>query len=287
MTQGQKIYNSEVIKSVFDLYNSGLSLHRVGNKLDISHCTVRDYLHRAGVKRRPRGNYKTCSLNESAFEEINPESSYWIGMLNADGNVHHRKKSDSDNISLGLKDKEHVEKFKKFMNSGHKIWEEKKLNKRTGKYTYSAKLTFTSKKIAQDLANWSIEPRKSCKEKVHPVLKYNRDFWRGMFDGDGCFSFKKTGQLFCYLLGSNNVIEKFIDFLDSHKIKYGKIRKRKSEGLYDLNISSKRKGRRGSKGNQLEDYIHIHKFYNLLYEDAFIYLNRKRNYFEKTIREFK
>lgn len=276
----KKIHSHEQFNQLVDLYNSGLTLKQVSNKIgNVSETTVRNYLLKVGIKLRPSYNQKRISLNESAFESLTPESSYWIGMLLADGNIRIMKRQNSYMVSYPSKDKEHVEKFKKFMCSGHKIYYRKSFNK-NGKTYKSYMLSFNSKKIYDDLIKWNIEPCKSLKEKVHPKLKFNRDYWRGLFDGDGGFCLDKTNRLNCYQLGSDNVIKNFRGFLDSHNIKYGKTYNRDWKGLYNIELSEERKGQWGNKGNQLEDYIHIHKFYNLLYKDAFTYLDRKRNYFK-------
>ena len=250
------------------LYNSGFNLVQVGKQIGLGKETVRYHLIKSEIKIRPRGRYRTCSLNESVFETLNPKSCYWIGMLLADGNIYSLKNCDSYTISYSSKDKEHVEKFKLFMGSGRKISRRERFDKRTKKWYISYELSFSSKKVYVDLISWYIEPRKSTREKVHPKLKYNRDFWRGMFDGDGSLSINKKNRLTCYQLGSDNVINNFRDFLDSHYIKYGKICKTKVKGLYIIKISTR------------NNYIHIYKFYNLIYKDAPVSLDRKRNFFK-------
>lgn len=42
-------------------------------------------------------------------------------MLLADGNIYCNKEQNTYYISLPSTDKEHIEKFKLFMNSGHKV----------------------------------------------------------------------------------------------------------------------------------------------------------------------
>lgn len=273
----QLIYNtSEESKEISNLYNSRLSFKDISRKINISESTIRKRLIKAGIKIRPIGA-RRVSLNESVFETMTSESAYWVGMLLADGNLYKQKHCNSYQINYASKDKEHVEKFKKFLNSGHKIFCRKYKNKK-GKFYFVYTLTVCSKIIYNSLIDWSLTPCKSTKEKVNSTLKYNRDFWRGMFDGDGCFSRTlKTGGLFCYLAGSYSVISDFKDFFSFHNIKHCKIRK--TDSIYRLNISSEREWKKSNKGIQLEDYIHICKFYSLLYKDASIYLNRKYTYF--------
>ena len=222
----------EQINQIVNLYNARFTLKQISEIEGTCLETIRQRLLKAGVKMYPKGN-RRLSLNKYAFETLTPKSSYWIGMLLADGNLYKSKDRESYHISLGLavKDRKHVEKFKKFMNSDHKISEYDFLNK-TGNRKRGVNFNFSSKKIYDDLISWYIEPRKSCKEKVHPKLKLNRDFWRGMFDGDGSVGvYLNKGKLrfSMRLWGSNNVINNFKDFLGYHNIKHGKICKTKTE----------------------------------------------------------
>ena len=266
-----------------DLYNSGLTIKQVSNEVNVPWTTVQRYLGKLNCKMRPANNIRKYTLNESVFEELNPESSYWIGFLLADGCIYKHKKWESYTTQLALarKDKLHVKKFKEFVGSNEEVYDYKVFSKKTNRFSYGSKLRFCSKKIYDDLIPWCILPQKSTREKVHPKLKFNRDFWRGYFDGDGCFTRDgKAGQFVSMLVGSVYVIRDFADFLDSHNIKHGKVLIKDGRGLYKLNVSSERRGKHGSKGNQFEDYNHINNLHRLLYKDASTYLDRKYNYFK-------
>lgn len=56
---------------------------------------------------------RKLSHNTGAFERLTPESLYWLGMLATDGNVH-QYKTWSPCITLVLKDRDHVDKFRSF-----------------------------------------------------------------------------------------------------------------------------------------------------------------------------
>ena len=105
-------------------YVSGLPMRVIGRQLNISYSTVRKRLHEASIKIRPAScgiPSRRLSLNENIFEELDCESSYWIGMLLADGCIFFMKNQNSYKVSYSSKDKEHIEKFKSFIGSGHKI----------------------------------------------------------------------------------------------------------------------------------------------------------------------
>src|SRR5271166_7037406 len=58
-------------------------------------------------------------LNHSIFETIDSEEkAYWLGFLLADGSIQVRKNVQKIvKLALAIEDKEHLEKFKKFVNS--------------------------------------------------------------------------------------------------------------------------------------------------------------------------
>ena len=57
-------------------------------------------------------------VNEDYFEDINTkEKAYWLGVLYADGAI-----NKNNSVRLGMKDKDHIEKFKKAIGAiNHKI----------------------------------------------------------------------------------------------------------------------------------------------------------------------
>lgn len=242
------------------LYNTGYSLKEIAEILGYSSVGIWKFLKRHNVKIRPVGIRRRLSLDESVFESINPDSAYWIGFLLADGNVYCKDKNQRTiSLNLSFTDIFQVEKFRSFMKSGHKIHIFK--NKPTNRYT--AKLAFHSKKIAKDLNMWGVTPKKSFTAKVHPNLKDNRDFWRGVFDGDGCISTSKQGFTVMVLYGTKFIISDFTDFLDSYSIRHGKMLVRK--GLYSTQVCNK---------------VGVSKLHDILYNNAKTYLERKCKYFD-------
>ena len=86
-------------------------------------------------------------------------------------------------LSLSAKDKAHVKRFREFLKSKHKITV----------YTYNAsfgrttqaRLAFISSPIWDRLLVLGIKPRKTEGCSVDDSLAFDRDFWRGVIDGDG------------------------------------------------------------------------------------------------------
>jgi len=119
-------------------------------------------------------------LNPFVFDNINEESSYWLGFLAADGSV----SKDAKYVELTLKDLEHVEKFRDFLESDHKI--SKRTVKSNGAMTY--RIIVGSTYLCNRLIELGIVNRKTYKELVIPdeITNNNlRHYIRGYFDGDG------------------------------------------------------------------------------------------------------
>lgn len=127
------------------------------------------------------------AYNENAFNVFNPESSYWSGLISADGCI---KKSGKNSMCLELSsnDLELTNGFKSFMKSNKPIYTKiHKINKKLNYYT-----TIHSPFIIDDLKMWNLEPKKSCFNKIPDCIKNNKNllgYWiTGLIDGGGCIS---------------------------------------------------------------------------------------------------
>lgn len=189
-------------------YEACHNIAAVARKYNAPHPTIRQIIRRAGGKTQRNRH----TLNENAFNdaECNREACYWLGFLLADGCVT-EKAVGQTMLSVGLhrKDVDHLRRLRDFLGSSHSISD-------NGRHVrYSVK----SDHLAQTLSTYGIVPRKSLIAKVPEVMKFNRDFWRGVVDGDGCLSFYKHRRGWIRptisLIGTLNVIESFRDFARS------------------------------------------------------------------------
>jgi hypothetical protein len=87
--------------------------------------------------------------------------------------------SDKGKIVLRLqqRDRRHIEKFRAFLGSEEPIYIEAR--------TKSVGITICSREMSDDLAELGIIPRKSLISQACDSLAESKEFWRGMFDGDG------------------------------------------------------------------------------------------------------
>lgn len=238
----------EVIKLFQEQY---LSQTEIAKKFSICTKTVREILERHDIKKRALSeSYRKYDLNQQVFEKITPESSYWIGFLLADGCVSKEEKG-SDMISLRLcdKDKSHLKKFRNFLET------EKPIYKETSRKHIENSFYISSQKIVDDLKRFGVIPRKSL--IANPKGIDNRDFWRGVVDGDGCLYLSQKGFPSLILYGAEQVCKKFQDFVKNFcKTKASFHQK---QNIYYFSIS-------GS---------YARKTAKKLYENAEVYLDRK------------
>ncbi len=222
------------------------------------------------------------TINNNYFDKIdNEEKAYWLGFMYADGYIRQRG-DNSWLISLCQNEKSVLEKFLKSLNSNHNIG---KYVTNTGfsikKESIYYKVTIHSEKLFKSLNRLGCIPNKSLilkfptEEQVPEYLISH--FIRGYFDGDGCVCISKStrhyknySSISNYLLvnicGTIEFLESlkrvlpFIEYKDSiiHK------EKKRISNCYRMDFTS-------TKRSNL--------FYNYIYKNATIYLDRKKETF--------
>lgn len=178
--------------------------------------SIRNLLRKENIKltnKKTRGFPRISNF----FEEIDTaDKAYWLGFLYADGTI----SSSSNSISLGTKDKEHVEKFRDALgalNNKIAVREDTRFSKTCVIYNF----TIHDAQLHQDLIKWGCVPNKSYLDlhlpKIPEELKWH--FIRGLFDGDGCLSYsleRKNFQL--SFIGSRTLMEEVRHFFGKDKI---------------------------------------------------------------------
>lgn len=200
---------------------------------------------------------KKYSYNENIFENIdNEEKAYWLGFLYADGYVRSDKRGNELKLKLGVKDKEHLLKFKIFISDDEipVFYEEYKNSK-------CYKVSINSKKIVNDLIKLGCINKKSLIIKF-PIIKdeLKNHFIRGYFDGDGSISYSKKMVLLNIISGSNIFLSEISKVFESIGTKNSNL----------VGVSNIYKYIQFSK---MED---LYKIYQFLYKDSSIFLDRKK-----------
>ena len=249
-----------------ELYVQGKSLRAIAQELNIDRKKLSKKLKEDGlIIRDPNKNSiskskRVYSLNESVFSNIDSEEkAYWLGFLYADGYINRDR--NSIELSLAECDLEHLEKFKSFTEC------ENEIKYRPNQKAY--RLVIYSQKIVDDLIKLGCTQAKSLTLQFPTESQVPshliQHFMRGYFDGDGSVSSIKANkgnsyQLRFSILGTS-------DFLNDY------------ESIL-LNVLNREKGnKRQSEGQAFSVSYNGNKqaknFFNFLYNNATIYLERK------------
>lgn len=147
---------------------------------------------------------RRANINEHVFDVLEtPEQFYWLGFLLADGCVTSRESRPVVALGLSQRDSAHVERFRQFISSGHR------LEVARG----ACALGVVAPHMAARLMELGIEPRKSGREQASQELSGSRDFWRGVLDGDGWIKYHRNGWGEVGLCGSEVLCGQFLSYV--------------------------------------------------------------------------
>jgi hypothetical protein len=233
-----------------------LSITQCAKDLGVSRDTLAKYLKEYN-RYEIRGIY---DVNENYFDVIDTEEkAYWLGLLTADGCIF--KSSNGIRLSLMHSDHNHVEKFKKSIESEHPIEIRK-----SGGYSDTAlvsTLTITNKHLHQALINLGFSSVKTLNERPAKQIPEHliHHYIRGIFDGDGWITYGYNYREIGFGMGKDileyikDIFERLAGVKTTYKVKFRK-------NVYIYRISAKQE---------------ILKALNFMYSDATIYLDRKYN----------
>lgn len=226
------------------------------------------------------------SYNEKYFEKIdNEHKAYWLGFLYADGYVEpiYRKdkiKAFRIEISLSEIDRPLLEAFAADIETNAKISD--KTNRIDGKEYRSCRLRVNNTKMCRDLIALGCTTKKSL-TLLFPTCnivpqEYLRHFIRGYFDGDGCVYYRERSvvdsrnnkkynrtDLLVSIVGTKDFLSEMSNILKAE----------------DINFHFNKYGHCGKSFEiRLNKRNELHNFYNYLYADATIFLDRKKAKFD-------
>lgn len=145
------------------------------------------------------------------FQYINSEDkAYWMGFLLADGYLCLGINSSVVNLTLALKDINHLKKFIKSIDG-----EEKQLRIINNKGKLSVQCMLNSKEMALDMLyhGFPLENKSFTAKPLNFSNNLMRHFWRGMFDGDGTVCLMSSGCLRIALVGTFDICNGFSKFM--------------------------------------------------------------------------
>ena len=168
------------VGEVIEKYNELKNIHKVAKYFNVSVTPIRRILNDNGLKLTNR----RYSVNHEYFNEIdNEEKAYWLGFIFADGYIRERKSGNSLEIKLSIKDKNHLELFKKCINSNHTILEQFNKVKYRGAVSKSqlCHLAVYSKRMVECIKKNGVHSRKTFTiERPNIEKELIRHFIRGI-----------------------------------------------------------------------------------------------------------
>lgn len=250
---------------IIDLYAAGDDLIAVSVKTGRGTATIRRIVAKAGITRTGLTPNRFHKVNENYFKRIDSEQkAYWLGFLMADGCIAKRSSGYRTlRINLGIKDKHHLDAFNTSIQSDYPVvFKESKSARSFGKQIIY--LGITNKAFASHLLAIGWDNFKNYGKWIEIDENLLRHQLRGFMDGDGWVSKTRTSNPpvhigFCSQFDS--VLSRINQIVGinkpSHKV--SSIRAVQYHGAA------------------------CHGIYRLLYDDATIWLSRKRQRLEELL----
>lgn len=182
-------------------------------------------------------------VSHNPFKNLEDEKTqYWLGLIAADGWLY-------KGIWLGLKDLNLITAYRDWISPNLTIHY-------SNKHHSTNRVGFGNKETVEFLINLGITPRKSLTLEIN--MPITRHFLRGVFDGDGYSP--RIGQSVKITSGSLKFLNQLSKFLFDNNIKNRIAIQQKSKNIiYALYVTASQ----------------FKAFYNLLYKDATIFMQRK------------
>lgn len=185
---------------------------QIGEIYNLSPNTIGQILRKHNIKRKnSRVNMSRLSLDIDYFKNIdNCKKAYWLGYITADGCVQKTRAK----LTICCKDLELIEKFKKDINSGHKITPLSRYDKRTNKTYQEYCFQVGNELFVKNIINNGIDEHKT---DICEFPKIKEDFIpyfvAGLFDGDGSVSIKRNNTVVCNLISTKEILDYINDYL--------------------------------------------------------------------------
>jgi DNA-binding transcriptional regulator WhiA len=251
---------------VIERYNELKNIKKVAISFGVSTRPIKRILDKNEVLLTNR----RYNVNHKYFEVIdNEEKAYWLGFLFADGCVRKPKSGSQLVLKLSIKDEEHLNLFKKNIESEHNIfYSVSQVMRKNNVLSISNNCTLrvSSNEMVEGLIKQGCVPRKTFTIE-RPRINDNliRHFIRGFYDGDGNFFYsEKTKMSAITIVSASDKFRTFLIDVMSSIPGIGKIHS--DEKRYTIKIVN------------IEG---IMNFLSYIYDNSNIELKRKKEYYEK------
>lgn len=266
---GRKHLTKEEISLIKEKYNSGTRVKELEKKFNCTKFTIYKITKR-GNSNKIHGNRK-FPINEKYFESIDSErKAYFLGLIWADGSI--SKEKGTLSVILQREDEYILEEMRddicptkplKYYQPLNPNWKERAI------------LTIHSYPLINSLIDKGCIPNKRQGVQFPQCIPDNllTHFIRGYFDGDGCVTISEKSEKNSrrFTIGFTGAIQ-FIEQLKEKLInclntEFNKI------------IFEKRN--KVTSSIHLRKYSKLNDFYDKLYNNATIFLTRKKEKYEK------
>ncbi|HEY5268619.1 MAG TPA: hypothetical protein VII94_05880 [Candidatus Saccharimonadales bacterium] len=265
------------IAEINALYESGMSLTKIGQKLSIDRKALARLIKNNNMNSRNGFSYaRKYDLNEHYFDIIDTEEkAYILGFIYADGNNLFRTNRIS--IHLAKRDEEILKKMSHIFYGEEMLKYNKRKNDKGQEFEY-VKLNLYSKHMSQHLATLGVVEAKSHKiifpEWLNKTLYEH--FIRGLIDGDGWIYLPKDNR------DSPNVglicTRQINDFLKNYF--------EKELGIKSYLVKAHKQDMDVMCEIRVKNYHQCKIFLDWLYKDAAISLQRKYNLYQDFLNRY-
>lgn len=265
--------SEKVISDVIETYTRyPISITDVANMFNLCDVTVSRILKKYNVPIYTKQQLFDTSLNIDYFRVIDTEDkAYLLGFLLADGCIYHNSKANTYRIcfQLNVTDKYIVDLFKQKTNTSSSILVDNR------KHSSCCSCNITNNIMALDLMNHGMiigKPNRTFPQVRNDLIHH---LLRGIFDGDGCISYRKRTRKNSSTYRAKVDISGYYNILNPIK------------DIYDKIIGISKYTFRADSNSKILGYLDVYRtsdillFYEYIYNKAHYYLKRKKQKFDE------
>lgn len=267
-----KNITNEIKEQIVEYYKSKpMGYQELSDKFGYSLPTIGKIMREYRVKPYSKVRLFSPNLDEHYFQLIDTEEkAYFLGLIITDGCIY-SKNSRQNLVSLTLQDKDKyiIEKFKELIQSNKTV---------TSDGRGSSGINILSDIMVEDLKQYGVSDNKSlCTIFPNNIPNHlYKHLIRGILDGDGSVSFYARPNRRCHVKaigfcqGNKQFLLDLVDYLH------------KEVGISPVNTYTEKESLWSIAYRNTGS---LYKLYHYLYDDATIYLARKKELCDKILSE--
>ena len=278
-TRSNKKLTEPQKQELIELYQNRKNTYEIGEQLNIDACTVQRWLDKLDIEKRTLSEaLRTYSIDETYFDEIDTEDkAYFLGWMYSDGcnSTYDNKGKNRYNVIIQLqkRDKEILDAFLLCMKSTAPLaYVAPREENEQGYY----RMSIYNKHMSQTLEKHGVTANKTFTVTYPTWLpeKLQHHFVRGVFDGDGSISLhgkrKQDGEF-----GGASVSIIGTEDLCNNIWRIMREELRLPAYITDTHNTDER-----IRTVRIDRIMSVYKFTEWMYEDATIWLSRKKEKFD-------